>query len=54
MIPLTNPKDKFFPTLIHLLAEQIFMEYLWGAGENAENMVKISAFRDVMYSMDYG
>ena len=52
-ITLTNSKGHFLsPTFITLLAQQIFIEYLLGAGENAvNNTMKISAFRDVMYSM---
>lgn len=55
-ITLTNSKGHFLsPTFITLLAQQIFIEYLLGAGENAvNNTMKISAFRDVMYSMEMG
>lgn len=52
-ITLTDNKGHFLsPTFITWLAQQIFIEYLLGAGENAvNNIMKISAFRDVMYSM---
>lgn len=52
-ITLTNSKGHFLsPTFITLLAQQIFIEYLLGAGENpVTNTMKISAFRGVMYSM---
>lgn len=52
-ITLTDSKGHFLsPTFVTLLAQQIFMEYLLGAGENAvNNTVRISAFRDVTYSM---
>lgn len=52
-ITLTDSKGHFLsPTFVTLLAQQIFIEYLLGAGENAvNNTVRISAFRDVTYSM---